>query len=223
MNALKTLLAPRSAKLGRALGPIALSALVAGCSMTGAQRFDPNYPVTVEVAPYLLEIPAETALSSFDTRRIQAFGRDFLRTGDGELTIAYPSGSESGQTVAAASASLVGVGVPRTQIIRGPYSVEADGDRGVVLSYFAPEAIATACPAEPMVDANDRSNQSPAGFGCSVKNNVVAMLEDPRDAIAPRPTTPPSADRRHQVLTAYVAGERTAAQNESDDAQTIDE
>lgn len=226
MTARKTHLALRAASPAKprlvALGAVALSALLAGCAASTAERYDHIYPIAVELAPTMLELPAETTLSSFDARRVDAFGRDFMRTGDGELTIAFPSGSQSGRTVAETAARLRHVGVPAERIVHGPYSVEADGDRGLVLSYFAPTATPTDCPEHPMDSTRDLSNQTPIGFGCSVRNNIAAMLEDPRDVIAPRPATPPSADRRHTVLEAYALGEVTASANESDAAETVD-
>lgn len=212
MNAYPLSFAP--AAIAGKIAAAGLAALaLAGCvHQSTAARYDRVYPITAQVAPYLMELPAETAVSGFDARRIDAFGRDFLKSESASVTIAYPSDVEAGQVVAEAMARLKGVGVENAQILRGPYSREDEGDRGVVLSYYAPAAAATPCPAHPYDSTGDSGNQTPARFGCAYQTNIAAMLEEPRDAAAPRPATPPSADRRFHVLTRYAGGKKTASE-----------
>lgn len=50
-----------------------------------------------------------------------------------------------------------------------------------------------------------------AKFGCSYANNIAAMLDNPRDAIAPRKAEALSTIRTMQILRAYVEGKATGA------------
>ena len=196
---------------------------LAACSSTTPVRYDKAYPIEVANAAQMVELPAKRTLSSFDAARVAELGRDFLKRGHGEVTIAYPKRSgKSRPVVAEAAQRLMAVGVARDQIMRGPYDTKADGDRGVVVYFYGPTAKATECPhykGDPNLDAR---NWTPLSFGCAYQNNVAAMLENPNDAAAPRPATPASADRRRKVLSAYVAGEKTASESQ-EATQTTDD
>lgn len=212
MNANLTLIALRR-RSATAAGAALLVLGVAACSSTTPVRYDAAYPIEVTNAAQMLELPDGKTLSSFDGARVAELGRDFLKRGNGEVTIAYPKGKrKSRRVVSEATERLMAVGVAREQILRGPYDVKTDGDRGVVVFFYGPTAKPTQCPhfkGDPNFDAR---NWTPLNFGCAYQNNVAIMLENPQDAVAPRPTTPPSADRRRHVLSAYVAGEKTGTE-----------
>lgn len=215
--------APTAPVIGR-IAAVAAALLLAGCGhQTTAVRYDHAHPIAVSIEPYLMELPADVALSGFDAQRIDAFGRAFLRSGEDAVTIAYPSDVDSAAVVNAAAARLKAVGLSGGQVLRGPYSREAEGDRGVVLSYYAPAAIPSECPADKHDATRDYKNQTPSYFGCAYQNNVAVMLEEPRDAAAPRPATPPSADRRFQVLSQYAGGRKTASETSGQRTKTTDE
>lgn len=217
-------LAPTASLTGRIAAAAVIGLIAAGCShQSTAVRYDQVHPIQVSVEPHLIELPAEIALSGFDAARIDAFGRDFLKASADAVTIAYPSDVDAARVVNAAAARLKGVGLDPKQILRGPYARENEGDRGVVLSYYAPAAEPTACPSRLGDSTRDPSNQTPARFGCAFQNNVAAMLEEPRDAVGPRPATPPSADRRFHVLAKYASGDKTASEKSGEKTKTTDE
>ena len=213
MNANQTPKALR-AKSATALCAALFALGLAGCSYTTGVRYDKVYPITVANSAAMIEVPAEGALSAQDAARVVELGRNFLKSGEGELTIAYPKGQKSGKVVADATRRLIEAGVPTRQILRGPYDTALDGDRGVVVSYYGPVAVATECPANPMDPNLDTSNGAPLRFGCAYQHNVAAMLENPRDAVSARPSTPASADRRRHVLEKYVTGDLTTADSQ---------
>lgn len=211
MNASKTPLAlrrPSATFVAAALAVLGLSA----CGSTTAARYDKAYPITVSVAPNVMEVPADE-LVTYDASRVEAFGRDFLKTGEGDITIAYPAaGKEAGPVVGEVTRRLRGVGVPNSKIMRGRYDPKVEDYTGVVVSFFGPSANAQDCPLNPGDPNVGISNESYLGFGCAYQQNVAAMLEDPRDATMPRPATPPIADRRFHVLSRYIAGEQTGGE-----------
>ena len=212
MNANLTPLALRR-RSATAAGAALLALGLAACSSTTPVRYDAAYPIEVTNAAQMLELPNGKTLRSFDGARVAELGRDFLKRGHGEVTIAYPKGKrKSNRIVAEATERLMGVGVGRDQILRGPYDVKADGDRGVVVFFYGPTAKPTQCPQHKGDPNLDTRNWTPLGFGCAYQNNVAVMLENPQDAVAPRPTTPPSADRRRHVLSSYAAGEKTGSE-----------
>lgn len=208
---------------GKTASAAALALALAGCAggATTAARYDQVYPIAVETKPELIEVAADGGLAEYDRARVDAFGRSFLKRRGETLTVAYPKGREAGRAVADVLGRLGQAGVPADQIVRGPYDPEVDGARGVVVSFYAPSAIPATCP-ERKGDPNDASNATYLGFGCAYQHNIAVMLEEPRDAAAPRPPTPPSADRRHKVLVDYAAGSQTASEQAQERVTTTD-
>jgi pilus assembly protein CpaD len=49
-------------------------------------------------------------------------------------------------------------------------------------------------------------------FGCSVQQNIAAMVSDPRDLVTPRGMDPSDPTRRQTVLSTYEKGQTTQAQ-----------
>lgn len=210
-NLTHTALRRRSAT---AISAMLLALGVAACSGTTAVRYDDAHPIEVVSAAEMLELPANKTLSSYDAARVSELGRDYLKRGEGEVTIAYPRGKKSNRVVNEAVNRLVAVGVSKNKILRGPYNTKVDGDRGVVVSFYGPGAKPIECPRHPGDPNLDPSNGSYLGFGCAYQKNVAAMLENPRDAVEARPATPPSADRRRNILTDYVDGAKSAAESQ---------
>ena len=196
-----------------AAGAALLALGLAACSSTTEVRYDKAYPIEVTKAAQMVELPVAKTLSSFDAARVAELGRDFLKRGQGEVTVAYPkSKGKSRRIVHDATEQLLSVGVARDQILRGPYDVKADGNRGVVVYFYGPTAKPTKCPHFKGDPNLDQRNRTPLNFGCAYQQNIAAMLENPTDIVAPRPVTPGSADRRRKVLSAYVAGEKTGSE-----------
>lgn len=205
-----------------AFGAALLALGVAACSSTTPVRYDLAHPIEVASGAQIIELPVGADMSAFDAGKVSEIGRDFLKRGEGDITVAYPKGKKSGPVIEETVRRLVAVGVPPRKILRGPYNPKIDGDRGVVVSFYGPAAATAKCP-EYVGDPNlDQSNGTYLGFGCAYQQNVAAMLENPRDAVEPRPATPPSADRRRQVLGKYIAGEKTASEAQQKTETTSD-
>lgn len=213
-------LAGSSARRSLRLAAVAAGLVVAVAACSGnsvTARYDAVHPITVETAPQLLELPIGERLSDAEGREVDAFARRFLSGGRGALTIAFPQEreKEAHATLTDVVARLKRGGVPAKRMQRGPYSVEADGDRGLVLSYLASAAYGADCPEVLGDSTRDRSNQTPRYFGCTVQNNLAAMIDRPEDLIEPRAPTPADAERRQRVIERYRQGQDTAS-SESD-------
>ncbi len=61
----------------------------------------------------------------------------------------------------------------------------------------------------PDVRLNTENSATP-GFGCAHQSNLTVMISDPADLQRPRASTPPDAQARARVLTAYRDGDETS-------------
>ena len=66
--------------------------------------------------------------------------------------------------------------------------------------------------------AETSSNYTSPNLGCSVQQNIAAMVADPRDLIEPRPMTEADSVRRDDVLGKYEHGKITQADKHKSDA-----
>jgi pilus assembly protein CpaD len=115
---------------------------------------------------------------------------------------------------------MAAMGVPRDRILVTRRN-SAPGDIRIELNYITYEAHVDPCGDWSMNWADTGSNQSTPNFGCSVQNNIAAMVADPRDLVAPRAMDDASATRRAAVLGHYEKGETTAATKSSDQSGSV--
>lgn len=196
-----------SAKL---LTAATLAGSLAACAGSyTAEEYDQVHSITVERAPELIELPVADEIDPRDHRRLDAFSRLYLVNGMTPLTIAYPNNVDAARAVEAMTTALVQAGVPKERLQRGAYSVETEGERGIVLSYEGPRAYSGGCSNLWGDPTRVISNRTPDRFGCSYQQNFAAMIERPSDLVEPRAPTMADAERRQAVIAAYRAGERT--------------
>lgn len=94
---------------------------------------------------------------------------------------------------------------------RHPIKVAYSGKGGATV-------VANRCGAWPDDGTRSWDNRSYYNFGCAYQRNIAAMVEDPRDLVSPRATTPPYATRRQGVVQTYGRGEPTATQYPESDS-----
>lgn len=211
--------AKRRGGLFAALATAALG--VSGCAISGdAIDYEARYPIGVSSEAYILETPLAARLSENEAQRVGAFARRYRVIGDGALTIAYPDEAVADPLVGRIAATVHAQGVHPNRVVIGPYSVAADGERGVVLSFAASDALVAQCPDEWGETTANPTNSMSNRFGCAHRNNLAAMIEAPNDLIEPRASTPPNAARRIQVLGEYVSGGATAAEGDTEQTRT---
>lgn len=202
---------------------LAFGALLSGCSIaTSSEPYQSLSPIEVSLEPKTLELAPNAALG--DTQRLQvaAFARRFARNGEGDITVAYPSDAPAASFVDDVLEEITRQGVSTSRLETGPYSREADGDRGVVVFFMAPTALGSGCERLWGETAINLHNEKSRRLGCAYRTNLAAMVADPRDLLTPRAMTPADLERRRGVFDLYRAGEETVAEGSEQQIQTTD-
>lgn len=174
-----------------------------------------------------IDVDANTGALSHKARTdIEAFAGGYLRYGHGAMILSTPSGAANADAAATvaqqARAALQESGVTYNAVAGSTYDASGQAGAPVVLSFTRFEVEPPECAPLWEQDLAHQSNNQPwASFGCATQTNIAAMLEDPRDLIEPRAMDPRDSNRRDTVMTAYRAGEPTAAERSSDERATI--
>lgn len=192
----------------RSFAVVALAATLGACSVPQAEYHD-RFPIAVSIEPQLLELDPEDRISEQTAQQVAAFAQRYRRIGEGQLTIAYPVDGATAYFVGDVSAEVAAQGVDPAKVVTGAYAPSSEGDRGVVLSFYAASASAKSCPDEWQETAANPSNQESKRLGCSHRNNLAAMVSNPRDLLEPRAPTAPDAARRSTIIENYRRGEQT--------------
>ena len=135
---------------------------------------------------------------------VQAFGRDYMRNGQGPLVAYLPSGPRAGAAghgLESIRRALAGGGASgRLQIAH--YPGQAGAASPIKLAFAKLKAdTATTCgyqdeEAPPSGFRANASNSQSFNFGCSYQKNLAAQIADPRDLVRPRQEGPVDADKR---------------------------
>jgi pilus assembly protein CpaD len=181
-----------------------------------ANRITPvsvRHPISVE--PQIRELQVGSGsqgLSEADRQRVRAVAREYLAVGHGQLMIASSGGRTATDAIAAAERE----GVPRGRIEVASYS-----GGGAVISYTMYTATGPECGNFSENVGVSPENMRTPNFGCATQRNLAAMVEDPRDLIAPRGEEPASSARRATVIKAYREGQNTAAARTDQDSGAV--
>jgi pilus assembly protein CpaD len=174
---------------------------------------DVRHPISIE--PQIRELQVGSGsqgLSEADRQRVRAVAREYLAVGHGNLMIASAGGRTTTDAVAAAEKE----GVPRSRIEVASYT-----GGGAVVSYTMYTATGPECSKFGQNLAVSYENMQTPNFGCATQRNLAAMVEDPRDLIAPRGEEPASSARRATVIKAYREGQNTAAARTDQDSGAV--
>jgi pilus assembly protein CpaD len=172
---------------------------------------DVRHPIAVEPQVRELQVGSGSqGLSEADRLRVRAVAREYLAVGHGQLMIAG-SGKSSSDAIAAAQKE----GVSRDRIEVASYS------GGAVISYTMYTATGPDCGDFSQNVGVSPENLKTPNFGCATQRNLAAMVEDPRDLIAPRGEEPASSARRATVIKAYREGQNTAAARTDQDSGAV--
>lgn len=178
------------------------------------------HPITVDSQVVTLTIDADPStvdISDVDRARLRAFVSAYLNNGHGPLTITAPSGGShdfDGQEAASdIRKALNEAGVPWSSLTGATYRTggSAEGDQ-LVLSFTRYVATASECGVWSGLKESDYRNLRSPNFGCSVMNNIAAMVGDPRDLV--EPSDPADRDGTFATLAVerYRRGEITASE-----------
>lgn len=178
-----------------------------------------NHPIRVEPSYEAIKVSFSGAGSSLmpdDDARLGDFVQDYLSHGNGSISVSVPEGPGSADSIRYFGERLASMGVQRSAILVGTHDA-ANGDMRVEIGYMGYVAHTDPC-GDWTQNLDDTGNNLPApDFGCSVQNNIAAMVADPRDLMGPRGMSQADAVRRNTVVTNYEKGEITSTNKRKSD------
>jgi len=173
-----------------------------------------NHPISVAPGYKTIQMTysgSSSELSAEDAGHFASFVQDYLDHGDGAISVSAPRGSNATAEETYFAERLAKMGVPRTRILVGTHDATTASDR-VEIGYISYTAHTDKC-GDWSQDAGDTASNLPMpDFGCSVQQNIAAMVSDPRDLVTPRGMDPSDPTRRQTVLSTYEKGQTTQAQ-----------
>lgn len=203
------------------------SVLIAGSCAAGSNdgntlMADPavNHPITVEPSYRALKVgfagPLD-GMNSADAARFDAFLSEYRAHGNGSISISVPSGPPSRVAIEYFAERAAASGIGRDKILVSTHDV-VDGDFRVDVNYIAYTARVEGCEDKWSENlAYSADNITPKAFGCATRQNIAAMVADPRDLQGPRNTDVADVRRSDVVLGLYVDGKVTAAEKRKSD------
>jgi pilus assembly protein CpaD len=181
-----------------------------------------NHPIMVEPSYRDLKVQfagGTEGLSADDAVKFDSFLSDYRVHGNGSLGISVPNGPASRAAITYLGERAAATGISRDKILVSTRDV-ANGDGRVDVSYIAYTARTDACGDWSENDAFTLDNRTPKRFGCSVQQNIAAMVADPRDLLGPGAMGPVDTGRRAAVMDHYQKGEITQADKHTFDRAT---
>ncbi len=178
-----------------------------------------NHPIAVEPSYQSIKVSFSGAGSSLqpdDSAKLDSFVRTYLAKGNGSISISAPDGPMSRETISYFGERLAALGVPRANILVGTHEA-AGGDMRVEIGYVGYITHTDPCANWSDNAADNADNLPRPDFGCSVQQNIAAMVADPRDLMGPRPLSPADATRRATVMGLYEKGAITSADKRKTD------
>ena len=207
-----------AAKNTRALLLLAVATSLAGCGMdelalddqyVPVNHYD-KYPIKVAKAPIKLDISSQYgSLQPSQINAIAGFARSAKSASASKIAVHRPSsGGASRQVASQTYQLLVQSGISPSQIVQGTYPGPSKGP--VQISYLRTVAVTKECGDWSDDVASTGSNEPYADFGCSIQNNIAAMVVDPQDFEVPKPMTPALASMRTGAEAAAAASASAA-------------
>jgi pilus assembly protein CpaD len=176
-----------------------------------------NHPITVEPSYKSLKVNfAAGGLSAGDTAQLDAFVSDYIAHGNGSIAVSAPATPVARDALVYLADHINQMGISRDHILVATHDAP-DGDQRVEVNYIAYQAHTDKCGDWSDDLAYTLDNSTPKNFGCSVQQNIAAMVADPRDLLGPRAMGDDDAVRRATVLGKYEQGQITAADKRKSD------
>ena len=181
-----------------------------------------NHPIAVE--PSFRELKVQFAggadgMSTEDAAKFDAFLSDYRVHGNGSLGISVPNGAPSRAAITFFAERAAATGISRDKILVSTHDASSS-DMRVDINYIAYTARTQACGDWSENEAFTLDNRTSKNFGCSVQQNIAAMVADPRDLLGPGGLGPVDTERRAAVMDHYQKGEITQADKHTSDKAT---
>ncbi|MEE9272637.1 MAG: CpaD family pilus assembly lipoprotein [Robiginitomaculum sp.] len=192
---------------------------LSGCTMS-QPSFSPTSlrnKITVAETVERLELFTEANglnLSARDQDAVSNFIYQYSRAGQGPLYVNIPRNTANSAGIAQAKsaigARMKSMGIPASALQSGQYMSRPGIAAPIVVSYRRLTTQPIDCQAGADL-TNTSTNQPYGGYGCSQTANLAAMIDNPRQLLAPYEQGSRPADRRVVIMDKYKAGEATGA------------
>ena len=207
---------------GLCLGAAALS--LSGClsgveyasdNQISAVDYHERHPIVLGKAATTLDLfPVGGRLDDLSTDKLKAFAERYREFGSGEVTILTPAGDRySAEIVPQIRQRLYAHGL-RGYVAVGSYPVEDRTLASPVRLVFQglKAHVADRCGQWPTDLASGSSietwkNQSYPNFGCATQSALAAQIDDPRDLVQARGSTPPDETMRLRAIEKVRQGQ----------------
>jgi pilus assembly protein CpaD len=184
-----------------------------------ALSIEEEHPISVDSQTVTMTLASGGALSSLDRARVRSFADAYMRDGHGALTLTT-TGADAGRADDI-RAALYQSGVPAASVAASSYRAGEGSTNDFILSFTHYVATPSACGVwEGMKERDFRNMRSP-NFGCSTRNNLAAMIGDPRDLVEPAAMTDPDSAIRIRGVKLFREGQVTASETDSDIEQQV--
>lgn len=191
---------------------IAMSSTLAACS-NGELALDDTYVPATHYERYPIEVtrgPVKMEVSSRDgtlqpkqINAIVGFSRSAVSSRSSKITILRPSGGgASGKVARETYQLLVQSGMSPSMIVQKTYPGPSRGS--LHLSYIRSFAVSEECGDWSTDLTNTSRNEPYPNFGCSIQNNIAAVVANPDDFVVPEPSAPAMAGGRDTWTRIYA-------------------
>ena len=195
----------------------------AGVMLSGCAFSQPSYgptmtrnKITVAETVERLELyagPSGLYLSARDQDAVADFLGQYASTGEGPLYINVPANGTDNQGVAQAQSiirsHLGQLGMSGAAVQTGQYPARPGTPAPVIVSYRRLTTAPIDChQGAPLTMTYN--NQPYGNFGCAQTANLAALIDNPRQLLAPYGLENAPALRRMTVMDKYIGGEGTA-------------
>ncbi len=195
-----------------------VAVLVASCSSQRPQElplFLKN-PIQIAESVERLELysrPDGMSLSARDQDSVAQFLTAYARYGDGPIYMNMPSQHSAGtmQTKGMVRSMMAQLGLAGAPVQEGQYQSASYMPSPVVVSYRRLKTLPQDCTIRDHLNRT-QTNQPYGQFGCSASANLAAMIDDPRQLLAPYELGAPDMRRRMTIYDKYIKGESPASQ-----------
>jgi pilus assembly protein CpaD len=188
-------------------------------------NYKDRHPIAIHEGTRTVELligKRRAGLTPVQRAEVSAFAESWHGDATGGIRIRIPSGTlnerASHDTVPEIKEILAAAGVPPNGIVTHPLpGGDPAGILPIVLEY--PRMVATAGPCGrwpndlgPGAGIDYMTNAPYYNLGCSMQQNLAAMVEEPADLVQPRSESSAYTGRRTVVLDKYRRGEDTTTQ-----------
>ena len=180
-----------------------------------------NHQIMVEPSYRALKLNWNGGLSQPEQIQLDGFVSDYIAHGNGSIAVSAPANLGGQEMAGWFAARINALGVSRDKILIAAHDAPQN-DMRVEVNYVTYQARTDKCGDWSDNLAFTLMNDTPKNFGCSVQQNIAAMIADPRDLISPRGMEESDAARRTTVITNYEQGKVTSAEKRKGDLATLE-